>query len=336
MLALFGGRLFGWVPGTHLGAVVRPGPQPPPVHPSGLSAVLPLPEWHYWWQAHFVDCLIDAIERRSAVVDPALARRHVRGMWLRNGFRFRNSYYDDMAWLALAAQRSGRPVGRLDPILRSAITDDVEGGAFWHSIRDFKNTAATGPIALHLARSGDHRQARALIGWLKARLMGDDGLFADGLRLAAGEPVLVEHVFTYNQGPALATMLVLGDQESLSDAASLIDAIAGHLVTDGGALRTHGDGDGGLFTGVLARYLALAARHERLPGSARATAAHLVRATEEALWRGSVTRGWRGEPVTVFPTDTVGTAVPERVELSTQLQAWMVTEAALALPRRNA
>ena len=332
MLALFGGRLFGWVPGTHLGAVVRPGPQPPPVHPSGLSAVLPLPEWHYWWQAHFVDCLIDAIERRSTVVPPALARRHVRGMWLRNGLRFRNQYYDDMAWLALAAQRAGRPVGRLDPVLRSAITDDLEGGAFWHTVRDFKNTAATGPIALYLARSGDHRQARALIGWLRTRLLNGDGLFADGLRLEGGATTLVEHVFTYNQGPALGAMLVLGDERSLADAASLIDAIADHLVVDGGALRTHGGGDGGLFTGILTRYLSLAARHQRLPGEARAAAAQLVRATEEALWRGSELRGWRGVPVTVFPSDTVGGPVPERVELSTQLQAWMTSEAAAALP----
>ena len=317
VLDLFGGPLFGWTPGTHLGAVVRPGPQPP--------------EWNYWWQAHFVDCLIDAVERRSSVVPPRLVRRHARGIWLRNGLRFRNSYYDDMAWLALAAQRAGRPVASLGPVMRSAITDDMEGGAFWNTGRDFKNTAATGPIALWLARSGDHRQARALLVWLRARLVNEAGLYADGLRVEAGEPTLVPHVFTYNQGPALGTLLTLGDTRSLEGAALHVEAVAEHLTRPGTrTLITHGGGDGGLFTGILTRYLALAARDPRLPDSTRSTARELIRATADDLWTGSETRGWRGTPVTVFPQDTGDRTVADRVELSTQLQAWMVSEAAVS------
>ncbi|MHA6525790.1 hypothetical protein [Tessaracoccus sp. G1721] len=338
VLTLFGGRLFG-LPGTHLAATARPGPPPRP--------------WHYWWQAHLLDCLVDARRRGSTVVDARLVRRHLRGIRVRNWGRLRNRYFDDMAWLALAAHRAGRPARGLDRVLTSAITDDWGGGAFWSLDRDFKNTAATGPIALHLARAGRLHEAAGLLDWLDDHLADPDtGLYRDGLRLAAPRPArervalrlgtaprlatgsgadLVPHLFTYNQGPVLGVMLRLG---RLEDAARHIDAVAAHLTHPGTTLlRTHGDGDGGLFTGILTRYLALAARDVRLPGATRASATDLTTAFADALWRGHETRGWRNQPVTVFPQDTTpaGTVPPgHAVELATQLQAWMALEAAAA------
>lgn len=320
VVEVFGQRVFGWVPGTHLGAAARPG--------VGDG------EWHYWWQAHFLDCLLDASERGSPAVSRALPVRHYRGIWLRNGMRFRNGYFDDMAWLALACQRAGLRRGRLGAELRSAVSDEWGGGAYWHRKRDFKNSAATGPIALYLARSGDLESARALVVWLQTHLRDPHtGLLRDGWRLEGGpQPVLVPHVFTYNQGPALGALLELGDEESLAEAARLVGDVARHLVHAGtSALITHGSGDGGLFTGILTRYLELAARDARLPSSARRQASALVSATAEALWQGRQVRRWRGRPVTVFPGDTGDAPVPHRVELSTQLQAWMALEAAVRI-----
>ena len=59
--ALFGQRLF-FLPGTHIGAIVRP---------SGRMKNLFRP-WHYWWQAHYLDCLVDAGNRVMGenVVEP--------------------------------------------------------------------------------------------------------------------------------------------------------------------------------------------------------------------------------------------------------------------------
>ena len=83
VLATFGQRVWG-IPLTHLGAVARPGNR----HR----------EWHYWWQAHFVDCLVDAAQRGSTAIPRGIVARHLASIWLRNGLRFRNDYYDDMAW----------------------------------------------------------------------------------------------------------------------------------------------------------------------------------------------------------------------------------------------
>ena len=48
----FGQRLF-FLPGTHIAAISRP---------SGRFSNLIGP-WHYWWQAHYVDCLVDTGRR---------------------------------------------------------------------------------------------------------------------------------------------------------------------------------------------------------------------------------------------------------------------------------
>jgi predicted alpha-1,6-mannanase (GH76 family) len=102
-------------------------------------------------------------------------------------------------------------------------------------------------------------------------------------------------------------------------------------------LRTHGDGDGGLFTGILGRYLALAATTNGLDTSARAAAAALVSATADALWHGRDLRGGDGPTaVSVWsPDPAVGARVAQppgaRIELSTQVQAWTLLEAAASL-----
>ncbi|HSN35486.1 MAG TPA: glycosyl hydrolase, partial [Arthrobacter sp.] len=105
---LFGQRLF-FLPGTHIASIVRP---------SGGLKNLARP-WHYWWQAHYLDCLVDT-GRRELGTDmrpgkrfdgenrPSagrLASRLVTGIRLRNFLTVVNNYYDDMAWLALSTLR---------------------------------------------------------------------------------------------------------------------------------------------------------------------------------------------------------------------------------------
>lgn len=352
MQALFGGRL-GRVPWTHLAQISHPvGGRP---RFGGLGGV-----WHYWWQAHYLDAIVDAGLRGLRTGDPAGAERRARQgdrllatIRLRNRARWVNDFYDDMAWLALASGRLGTlhgEIGRrsrqrrlrsadrhLTEQLRSAHTDDLGGGLFWSRDRDFKNSPATGPAALHLARLGDTDEARRLVDWLYARLWSaDSGLVQDGIRLRSGAEVLVPDVWSYNQGTTLGALVTLGDAQSLDRAAALVAAVDSHLTDDqDGArvLRTHGGGDGGLFTGILVRYLALAAvPRSGLPDDARDVARRLVLDTADALWRGrgGLPISGRRDP-TVFPLRAGGRAPEPPLELSPQLQAWTVFEAAATL-----
>ncbi len=339
------------LPGTRLAAVESPSRQ----------RLLPGP-WHYWWQAHYVDALVDAALRG----DPnALRQAHqlIRTIRLRNGLRATNWYFDDMAWLALAVARfdaflpsrtgrrtddggARRPAARPHPrmlaalteALRSAHTLEFGGGLYWNRRRNFKNTPATGPAALHFARSGERERAQALIDWLNTSLLDPGtGLYLDGIKAGgpAGEPTVEGAVFSYNQGPVLGALLELGGPANLSRAAELIDAVQAELTRPGTAvLVTHGTGDAGLFTAILARYLALAAVSPTLPERQREQAAVMVSANAEALWAGRTKRGQR----TVFSPHSLEPA--ERhypagtgVGLSTQLAAWMILEAAARVRR---
>lgn len=366
---LFGQRLF-FLPGTHIAAISRP---------SGRIKNLGRP-WHYWWQAHYVDCLVDT-GRRELGADghtPAkfdgdnlpsagrLASRLVTGIRLRNFLTVVNSYFDDMAWLALAtlrletlAEDSRKTSGRrrnakvlksLTLQFDSASTDDLGGGTFWSKKRDFKNTPATAPVALYYARTGQAAKAQALLDWLDAKLYDpEQGMYRDGLRIApGGELVLESAIYTYNQGPVLGALLELGGEANLERAAALVAAVGRNLTVQapllgrkGTVLRSEGTGDGGLFTGVLVRYLALAAVDERLSPETRAEAALLVTDTAEAFWEGRRLVAAQ-EPLARKDARLVFSARPELparrtypagsvVELSTQLQAWMVLEAAASI-----
>jgi predicted alpha-1,6-mannanase (GH76 family) len=336
---LFAGRLLG-VPWTHLARVEYP--------PRGRADA----HWNYWWQAHYLDCVVDAGLRalRLGDTDGAEQRAH-RGdrllatIRLRNVGRFPNAFYDDMAWLVLAAGRlrllhealgQARPGRRLrvservlTAQLRSAVTDDLGGGAFWNVHRDFKNVPASGPVALHLARIGDMEAARSIVEWLYARLLDpESGLFLDGVRVVGGQETVVRDVYTYNQGTLLGVLVTLADTASRDRAAALVAAVDEGLTTgDARVLVTHGGHDGGLFTGILARYLALCAADPASDPQATATARRLVSATADGLWGGRSGAAGR----TRFPTDAIGSASDQRLELSTQLQAWMTLEAAAAI-----
>jgi predicted alpha-1,6-mannanase (GH76 family) len=352
VVAQFGRRLLG-LPGTHLGAVRSPLRTP---------FYLGRP-WHYWWQAHYIDCLVDAGRReleRGRHFDGgcgssagALAARVLGTIRLRNRLRLANAYYDDMAWLALAAQRldalaaragkprrrTGRAAAALTPRLESAHTQDLGGGLFWSTRRDFKNTPATAPAALYFARTGQRQRARQLLDWLDSHLY-DAGrrLYQDGIRIAAGRQVAVTDIYTYNQGPVLGALLELGTPADLRRAADLVRGVAAGLTAGTGrpVLRTHGGGDGGLFTGILARYLALAAAADGLPAEVRRLAADLVAGTAGAFWAGRAFRRLPGGEALVFSADPAVAAAEAyppgtAVELSTQLQAWMTLEAAAAI-----
>ncbi|ALE04482.1 hypothetical protein AL755_02045 (plasmid) [Arthrobacter sp. ERGS1:01] len=315
--ARFGHRLLG-LPGTWIGAVTAP----------AAPQQMPWSEWNYWWQAHYVDVLVDAGlramragDRRAATDSAVLANSLLSGIMIRNFCRIPNYFFDDMAWLALAAGRLtglsrtvlGKP-GRLAPHaeavltsqLRSAHDDVLGGGIYWSRKRDYKNTPANGPAALQFARTGDHALAQSVADWLRTELFDPDtGLYLDGIHPSATGRDVERTIYTYNQGPILAALLHLDHPRYAEQAAALISAVEHQLAAPGTmALRLEPGGDGSLFTGILCRYLAVAAGDPRLPAQARTTASNLVLGTAASL------------------------TGPEPVLLSAAVQRWTIFEAA--------
>ncbi|OZF51729.1 fructose-bisphosphate aldolase [Rhodococcus sp. 14-2470-1b] len=339
-------RLWG-LPGTALGVVAWP-----PVRRERLFL-----KWHYWWQAHLLECAVDAASREPTAKRRRRVTKIARAHRIRNITGWTNNYYDDMAWLGLALERAqrllavGNRVGiqKIEMELFDAWSPQAGGGIPWRKGDDFYNAPANGPASILLARTGRLWRAEAMADWMDATLRDPDtGLIFDGIRTG---DVLDRAIYSYCQGVVLGVetelAVRLGDPRHRARVQALVAAVDARLCRDlvivGG-----GGGDGGLFDGILARYLAMVAT--TLPGDSdddrttRALAASIVLASAEAAWENRLEvedyplfgAAWESQATLPGPGHTVATfsggtvrssAVPER-DFAVQLSGWMLMEAA--------
>ncbi len=252
--------------------------------------------YNYWWQAHLLDCLIDAQLRA-----PDARRRHViehlpRALLVRNRGTLVNDYFDDVAWLALAMGRVRDELG-LDPGWRDLHlarhlylrwrADAAGGGIPWRKGDVFRNVPANGSMAIVMARRGRHARTRDTVEWIYRHLHDPDtGMILEGRRPEGPD----RRLYTYNQGLVLGALLelVLAGDESARPRLHALVAVIARRCAEGGVLNPCGGGDGGLFAAITARYLARTAL--LLPGTsdadaaARTTSARLVRTSADAAW----------------------------------------------------
>ncbi|MGV9798871.1 glycoside hydrolase family 76 protein [Mycobacterium sp. NPDC003449] len=315
--------------------------------------------WHYWWQAHLLDCLIDAQVRDPQPERKIGIERQIRAHWLRNT-GWTNDYYDDMAWLALALERAGRLAGvekpgalkkLCDQFIKAWVPEDG-GGIPWRKQDQFFNAPANGPAGIFLARYDDRlRRAQQMADWIDDTLIDPDThLVFDGIKAGS----MVRAQYTYCQGVVLGLEAELavrtGDARHSERARRLVAAVAKEMTTDG-VIKGAGGGDGGLFNSILARYLALVAT--TLPGdsaedvAARDTAKSLVLKSAESAWdyrqtvdglplfgafwdRSAEVPTAGGKDAEFVEGAVNASAIPER-DLSVQLSGWMLMEAAHTL-----
>lgn len=236
--------------------------------------------------------------------------------------------------------------------LEKALVNGFEpqfGAVPWRKGSDFFNAPANGPVGIAMARLGRYGRAQEIADWLDEHLRDKEtGLIFDGIHLPSGE--VETPVYSYCQGVVLGLETELavhtGEPRHTERALRLIDAIDEHL-TAGGIVTGDGGGDGGLFNGILIRYVALAA--VMLPGDetvhidARRKAATIVRRSATAAWEHRL--DVEGEPLFgadwrqparlpgiagagIFEGGSVSASRSPERDLSVQLSGWKLMEAA--------
>ena len=348
-------RLWG-LPGTNLAVPSWPAPV---AHKAFFT-------WHYWWQAHYLDCLIDAALRVPSREKSKAVQATIRGIRIRNLSPLAsNNYYDDRAWMVLALGRAGQlgrgARGTTRRLLHALVEgiDPSTGVLPWREGDVFFNVPSNGPAAIAFARAGRLDEACALVDWVFDNLVDDSGLILDGERLSMGGVEVERGRYTYNQGVMIGACLEValalrerGDRDAstryLTRLHTLIHSVAKEMATPEGVIKGGGGGDGGLFNGILMRYMADAA--VRLPADGRTDRAasriarRLVLATANSAWQHRL----EVDGLPLFPADwtkdatfpqagglvaaSVAGAVREGAirerDLSVQLSGWMLMEAA--------
>jgi predicted alpha-1,6-mannanase (GH76 family) len=334
------------LPGTQLGVVAWPSARRDRLFGT----------WHYWWQAHLLDCLVDAQLRDPQPERRTKINRQVRSHRLRNNGSWTNSYYDDMAWLALALERAARlgverrrALSKLaDQFVKAWVPEDG-GGIPWRKQDQFFNAPANGPAGIFLARYGDRLpRAQQMADWIDRTLIDPEThLVFDGIKGGS----LVRAQYTYCQGVVLGLETELAartvDNRHAARVHRLVAAVSEQMAPSG-VLQGSGGGDGGLFAGVTARYLALVAT--TLAGdsaqdvAARDTARAVVLSSAKSAWDHRQTLDglplfgafWdrdaelptAGGNEAQFVEGAVGASEIAERDLSVQLSGWMLMEAA--------
>ncbi len=276
-----------------------------PLQPASYD--LPGDPFHYWWQAHALDALVDAWERDGSVQHLERAAGLLSGLTARNG-GLTNEYYDDMEWLALACLRAydallietlpivpieTQPIKTqpLEAFKTAALTlwadiktgwnETCGGGIAWRKPQlDYKNTPANAPAAILAARlyrrfhdPADLDWARRIFSWLETHLIDPEtGFVWDGMNRDGDGAIDRDWAFTYCQGvtvgAALELQAITGEQHFLDRALKTARAARAHLSDSvTQAMPDEGGGDAGLFKGILVRYLAQLVRETGDAGS---------------------------------------------------------------------
>lgn len=294
--------------------------------------------FHYWWMAHAVDVLVDGFLRsKRDIYARTLAELH-EGILRRNGGAFPNELYDDMEWMAIAWLRAYAATGReayketaflLWEDIKTGWNDHMGGGIAWQKSQlDYKNTPANAPAVILAARlyqsfgrEDDLEWAQRIYEWQKQHLVDpESGFVWDGMNRTGDGSIDKEWKFTYCQGVFIGAGVelyrVTGDDRYLEDALRTAAAAEAELAGPDGIFPDEEDGDGGLFKGILARYLAELCL---CIGSAGQPAAAVLVRNAESLWAAG-SSGSR-----LFGTDW-RTSPAGRVTLSTQLSGIKLLE----------
>ncbi|MFD2615032.1 glycoside hydrolase family 76 protein [Paenibacillus gansuensis] len=321
--------------------------------------------FNYWWYAHGIDTLTDAYVGTQDDRYAKMIYQQYEGVLENNADTFINGYYDDMEWMALAWLRA-YDATKVEKYLEASKvlwadiqtgwTDEMGGGIAWRKEQmNYKNTPANAPAVILAARMYAHTKdaadlewAKKIYEWQKKTLVDPvTGLVWDGINRTGNGEIDKGWKFTYGQGVYIGAGVELyratGEASYLEDARrTAANLKADFLSPATGMLPSEGEGDGGLFKGVLVRYVGelvkeLKAGGKKLPelkaadGKALSAAeqaeelVQMLRVNAESLW------GYgKAEDKALFSNSWAQT--PDQVvQLSTQLSGMMLLEQMAAM-----
>lgn len=230
--------------------------------------------FNYWWNAHALDVYVDAYKRTKDAKYLTKMKTLLKGCYVKNGNTYKNTFYDDMEWWALACLRAYEATGdaeykqaadQLWTWIKVGWTTVKNGGIMWASgSPDSKNACSNAPAAIIAARmyqldkkDDDLVWAKKIYTWMKTYVVES----ARGVVWDAYGNTSETAIYTYNQGTWLGAGLEL--YLITQDKVYLQDAIrnANYVMNDqtrfspSGILKGENTGDGGLFKGIFIRYM---------------------------------------------------------------------------------
>lgn len=273
----------------------------------------------------------------------------LRGIKIKNGNEYQNEFIDDMEWLGIACIRAYEATNDTEYLnvakelwneVKKGWSDVHGGGITWKINTPFgKNACSNAPgaiLALGLYRIEENPEdlawAKKIYDWQKVTLVDPvTGLVWDNIDIKNGETVInKDWVFTYNLGTYIgaATELysVTNDKMYLNDAIKTSKStMTSSKVTSEGLLKSEGQGDGGLFKGILIRYFTTLIQEPDLGESDRNDFVKFLKFNAETFFTDGISRpsmmcspDWRKKPAAT-------------TDLSTQLSGIMLMEAAAKL-----
>lgn len=303
----------------------------------------------YWPQAHAMDAIVDAFWRTGDEKYYRMYGQWYEGIKAVNSTEvnrgYRNDYYDDSEWIALTmlrmfqTRKDERFLATAKVLwewVKTGWNDYCGGGIAWERSKHewSKNACSNGPGALLGVRMyeitrdpADLQWAERIYAWLRSHLYNaETGAVYDNMNGKTGkiEPMSL----TYNQGTFIGAAHELyrftGKRQYLDDAQrAAIFAISdkSQLNAEYGVLRDEGKGDGGLFKGILMRYLVRLMVDSQTDASTAQLIEKFVNHNVQVLWEKGRDRQQClfGPDWTVAPINTT--------QLTSQTSACMTIEA---------
>ena len=308
--------------------------------------------FNYWPQAHALDVLADAFTRTQSATYTGYMQQWYTGVQAKNGGSFLGQYYDDMGWNALAMLRAydatkdamwKNAVEAVWADIQTGWNDTLGGGIAWQKQQlYYKNTPANGPACILAARlyerfgnPSDLAWAQKIYTWWKSTLVDPgSGFVYDGINQNHDGQLNTTYRFTYNQGLFIGAGVELFN--ATGQASYLNNALqtANNVLTDptlesSGILKDEGQGDGGLFKGVLVRYMIQLILDKGIDAGDQQKLVIFLKNNAQSLWlKGTSRPGYfYGNNWTAAPTG--------ETDLTTDLSGAMLMEGMALLKKNN-